>query len=549
MAVALAAVAQSLSTAAWAQLDVDAPPIAGQPQGTAPTTSSGISLPGNSGAARGGWRFTPSIEVDETYSDNINLSPAGSERSDFVTTISPMLALTRYGARLTTNFSYAPQLLLYARGTAGTQVRNYLNATANATIVENFLFFDALTSVSQTNVSPFGTLSNNSVNNSANRAETRSYSLGPTLRSHSGSDITYSAGYHYTGSTSNNSAYAANHTSQVFAQIDSGTSLRNLGYGLDVSRSEQGYGAQGSIVQETGGVTLTYVLTPTIHLRGRVGEDIDSYPTTGRPDLKGVSYSGGFDWQPSQHTQLNAQFGQRYFGPTASVSLRETTSKVAVTATYSRDQTTSSGTGLGLVSSPTYAVVDQFYRATITDPALRAQAVTAALSQAGYSTSQFAQATFLSNQLYVQKVAQISIALLGLRNTVTFDASRNESQGLSAVSTAFDVFNQASRFRSTTIDANWSHRLGPRTSANMTAMRTHNQAVSGSGDTRIYQLTASLSRQIQPRLNGTILVRHTQQTSENPTTAAATSANAVNSSYYGGNYRENAVLGSLRLSF
>ena len=545
MTVALAAVAQSLASPAMAQFDADAPPIAGQPAGVGPELPGGVSTPGNGGAPRGSWRFAPSIGIDETYSDNINLSPAGSERSDLVTSISPALRITRYGARLTTNFDYSPQLLFYARGTGGTQVRNYLDATLNAAILENFLFFDALTSITQTNVSPFGTLSNNSVNNSANRAETRTYSLGPSLRSHAGSDLTYSAGYHFTGSSSDNDAYAASHISQLYAQVQSGTSLRNLGYGLDASRSDQSYGGNGEIVQETGGLTLTYVLTSTFHLRGRIGYDRNSYPTTGQPDLKGASYSGGFDWQPSQHTQFNAQFGRRYFGPTANVTLRETTSKVAVSAIYSRDQTTSAGSGLGLVADPNYAVLDQFFRATISDPALRAQAVTSALQQAGLSTSQFTQSTFLSNQLYLQKLAQISVALLGLRNTVTFEASRNESQALSNISTAFDIFQQAQRFRSTTFDANWSHRLGPRTSANFTASRSHNQAISGTGDTQVYQVTASLNRQIQPRLTGTVLVRHTQQTSENQ----GTGINAINSSYYGGNYRENAVLGSLRLTF
>ena len=545
MAVAIAAAAQSLSGAAEAQIDVDAPPIAGQPAGSGILLPGGISSPGNAGAARNEWRITPSIGIDETFSDNINLSPPGSERSELVTSISPALRITRYGARLTTNFDYNPQLLYYARGTNGTQVRNYLDATLNAAIVENFLFFDASTAITQSNVSPFGTQSNNTVNNSANRAETRSYTLGPTLRSHSGSDFTYSAGYRFTGSTSDNDAYAANHTSQLFAEFDSGTSLRNLGYGLDGSRSDQGFGNAGEIVQETGGLTLTYVVTSTFHLRGRVGYDRNSYPTTGQPDLKGPSYSGGFDWQPSRHTQFDAQFGHRYFGPTANVTLRETTSQVAVSALYSRDQTTSSGNGLGLVADPNYAVLDQYFRATIPDPALRAQAVTSALQQAGLSTSQFAQSTFLSNQLYLQKLAQVSVALLGLRNTVTFDASRNESQALSNISTVFDVFEQAQRFRSTTFDANWSHRLGPRTSANFSASRTHNQAVSGTGDTAVYQLTASLSRQIQPRLSGTVLVRHTQQTADNQGAGVVGS----NASYYGGNYRENAVLGSLRLTF
>ena len=501
--------------------------------------------PGNAGAPRDAWRFTPSIGLDETWSDNINLAPAGSARSDFVTTISPSLRLTRYGPRLTVNFVYNPQLLYYARGSYGSQLRNNLAAIANAALIENLLFFDARVSVTQTNVSPFGTLAADSVNGSANRAESRSYSLGPTLRSHFGKDLSYSAGYHYTGSSANNNAYAANHSTAAFAEIESGTTYADVGYGADVSRSDQTYGSAGQIVQETAGATLTYVLTPTIHLRGRLGYDRNSYPTTGQPDLKGPSYSGGFDWNPSQHTQFSAQVGHRYFGPTANISLRESTNRFSVAARYIRDQTTSSGAGLALVADPNYALLDQYFRASITDPALRAVAVTNALQQAGLSTSPFGTTNFLSNQLYLQKTAQLSLALLGLRNTVTLDATRSESQALSAITTGFDVFNQATKFRTTSYTANWSHKLGPRTSANFTASKIHNQAILGSGDTRQRRLTASVNRQIQRNLTGTVMVRNTTQSGAN----FGNGVNNLGGNFSSGSYRENAVLGSLRLTF
>ncbi len=500
---------------------------------------------GNGGAPRDPWRFTPSIGVDETWSDNIYLAPRGGERSDYVTTFSPSLRLTRFGPRLTVNFDYNPQYLYYARGTNGSGIRNYLDATANATLVENLLFFDALVSVSQSNVSPFGTLAANSVNGSANRTESRNYSFGPTLRSRFGNDVTYSAGYHFNGSTADNNAYSANHSSQLFGQIASSTSYRDLGFGADASRIAQSYGDDGEIVQETVGTTLTYVLLPTLHLRGRIGYDRNSYPTTGQPDLKGVSYSGGFDYQPSQHTQVNVQVGHRYFGPTANISLHENTGKFAVNASYTRDQTTSSGAGLALAVDPNYALVDQFLRATITDPVLRQQAVVNALQQAGLPTSQFGTTGFLSNQLYLQKTLQLSLAALGLRNTATFEATRGESQALSNIDTGFDVFDQASRFRTVSFTANYSYRLGPRTSANFTATKIHNQAILGVGDTKQRQLTASINRQIQPHLTGTVLYRNTHQTGSGDNNGI----NAQSGNYYGGSYRENEVLGSLRLTF
>ena len=497
------------------------------------------------GAPRDPWRLVPSISVDETWSDNINLAPAGAETSDFVTTISPGLRLTRFGPRLTVNFNYNPQFLYYARGTGGSQIRNYLDASVTGSVIENFLFFDALVSVSQGNVSPFGTLAANTVNNSGNRAETRSYSLGPSIRSRVGSDLTYAAGYRFTGSTSNNDAYSASHTSTLYAQFESGTSFRNFGYGADISRSDQSFGELNSIVQETVGTTLTYAVTPAFRLRGRIGYDRNSYPTTGQPDLKGASYSGGFDWQPSRHTQVNAQVGHRYFGPTANISVRETIDRVSISARYSRDQTTSAASGLGLVADPNYALLDQIFRTAIPDTGQRSLAVVNALRQAGLPTSQFTTTSFLSNQLYLQKTLQLSIGLRGLRNTVSLTGSSSESQTLSAIDTGFDVFNQAQRFRTTTYSGTWSYRLGPRTNVYATVTKTRNSAIVGNGDTRQRQLVASVNRQIGRHLDGSVSYRNTVQTGDGQNNTI----NPFNNNFYSGSYRENAVYGSLRLTF
>ena len=489
------------------------------------------------GGFNSAWRYSASVGVDETWSDNINLAPAGQERSEFVTTISPSFAVTRTGSRLNLQFSYAPSYLYYANGTNGASLRNSLAATANLTVIENLLFFDASTSIAQANISPFGTQAAYTVNGSTNRAETRSYSFGPTLRSRLG-DINYTLGYQFATSNSDSSAIAAGHTSSYFASAQTSTSFRDIGLGVNYNRTDQGYGGSNSISTESLSTTVTYVLQPTIHLRATAGYDRDDYPVAGQRGQSGVQYSGGFDWQPSHHTSVNVTYGHRYFGPTASISVAETTPRFSLSGSFSRDQTTSVGNGLTTTTNPNYVLIDQFLRATITDPAARAQAVTATLQQNGLPTSQFATNAFYSNQLYLSKSLSVALALIGLHNTVTFDVSRSESQGLSNLAVGFDVFNQAQRFRTTTYSANWSHPLGPRTTVNATAQKSKSEALEGSGNTQQRLLVASINRQFTKTLSGTALYRNTVQT-----------GSGDNTGFYGGNYRENAVLGSLRVNF
>ncbi len=485
------------------------------------------------------WRLSSSIGIDETWSDNINLAPRGAERSDFVTTISPALRIARNTSRLSLSLGYNPQFLYYARGTNGSALRNQLDALAKVTLIQNVLTFDTSIFVSQSNVSPFGTLTTNNVNGNSNRAETRTYSFGPTLQSRFGSDFSYSAGYRFTGSGSDSEAYATSHTNTLYANFQSGTSYKDLGYGANINRTAQDYGGAGQIVTESLSGNLSYVVAPTFRLQSAIGYDRNSYPTAGQSDLSGVSYSGGFIWTPSRHTQLNAQIGHRYLGPTANISFTHSTARTALSISYSRDQSTSQAAGLGLVADPTYALVDQIFQALFPDPAQRAAIVAATLRSAGLSTSQYATSNFVSNQIYLSKTFSASLALLGLRNTVNFNVSRSDSQSLSNLTTVFDVFNTANKFRQTLYSANWAYKLGPRTSVNAYVSKVHNKALIGDGDTRQRLLSASINRQLGKRLNGTVQYRNTRQDS----------GGAASVGVFSGNYKENAILGSLRLDF
>lgn len=502
--------------------------------------SSGAEVAGNGGAPRNPWRFQPSLSIDETYSDNINLAAKGSERSDLVTTISPSLRITRYGPWLTFTTTYTPQLLYYAQGTNGSYVRNYLNAAADATLVQNLLFFTARADVSQQNVSPFGTQGAGTVNGSSNSTETRSYSLGPSLRSRFGNDLSYSAGYQFSSSGSDSNAYSTSHTSTLYGNFESGTSYRNLGYTATYSRSEQDYGGNGKIIVESISNGLNYIVTPTIRARLNVGYDHNQYPTSGQPDLKGVSYSAGGDWNPSQHTSFSGLVGHRYFGPTANITFRRATARTSLSLSYTRDQTNSTGSGLTPVPNAAYVSVDSALQAQFPDPIQRAQAVQSILAQSGLSTSPYGVGSFVSAQLYVQKSFQASLGLLGLRNTVVLSAFRTESQQLSNIQTTFDAFDQATAFRQTGYALNWSHKLGPQTNASASYTKTHNVAIIGTGDTRSRTMQVSVNRQISKRLSGSVALRNNVQSGSGGNTGG---------NFYNGNYRENQVLGSLRLTF
>src|SRR5690242_20023229 len=89
----------------------------------APVTPTAPAAPAAAGTAApnavtqvlpGTWVITPSVEIGETWNDNITLAPKGSETRDFITTITPGLNIVVQAPRVNLAVNYAPQALIFA---------------------------------------------------------------------------------------------------------------------------------------------------------------------------------------------------------------------------------------------------------------------------------------------------------------------------------------------------------------------------------------------------------------------------------------------------
>jgi uncharacterized protein (PEP-CTERM system associated) len=88
------------------------------------------------------WTITPQLGDEETYTDNLLLTPT-HRRSDLVTTLSPSLSISGASARLQGSLNYSPTAYLYALTPKLDAVGQNLYADGTATLVPNRLFIDA----------------------------------------------------------------------------------------------------------------------------------------------------------------------------------------------------------------------------------------------------------------------------------------------------------------------------------------------------------------------------------------------------------------------
>lgn len=147
-------------------------------------------------------RITPRLEVRETYTDNVNLTPTDSvvpgdfRRDDFVTTLSPGLTAEITGARVELRTTYTANYLIFAD--LGTDdLRHNLISAATVEPVDDFFFIDAQAAITQRFLDREGGFSGSDANLTANRDTTRTFNISPYVTARLGQIATVTARYRF----------------------------------------------------------------------------------------------------------------------------------------------------------------------------------------------------------------------------------------------------------------------------------------------------------------------------------------------------------------
>lgn len=483
------------------------------------------------------WKITPSLDLKETYSDNIRLAPPGNEKSDFVTQLNPGITLTGTGPRLKVNARYGMQNLVYAEENNRNTTWHQLNALANAELLDDLLFLDGKASISQQNISSFGPQTTDNVNITGNIAETRTYSISPYLRHRFDGIASSELRYTHDSVDTSTGGLLASQADRVLFSLDSGTAFKTLGWGLHYNNQKIDYSNARTIEMETSSGNLRYLISPKFSLTATGGYEKNNYLSIrGKPE--GSFWSAGFSWAPAERTSITASAGRRFFGPTYSLTANHRTRRTAWSLGYSEDITTTRSQFLVPVTIDTANFLNQLWTASIPDPVMRQQIVDAFIRDTGIPTSLSEPVNYFTNRFFLQKRLQASVALNGTKNTLVFsmfDMLREAQTSQEMDSTLLGTNDLALNDKTRQVGGNalWNWRISPRTSANMSAgyTRISSPATGRKDDTKTIRL--GLTRKFQPKLNGSVDFRHIQR----------------DSNQSGGDYRENAITASLHMRF
>jgi uncharacterized protein (PEP-CTERM system associated) len=251
------------------------------------------------------------------------------------------------------------------------------------------------------------------------------------------------------------------------------------------------------------------------------------------PESNGWGWGVGFDWGPSPRTNLTAVAGERFYGPSYNVDFRHRARLLDFRAGYAESVTTTSDQFFVPATSSTSAYLDQLYANSIPDPVARQDAVNSVISQLGIPSSLNSPVNYYTNNLFVQKGLNGSIALRGVRNVVIANVFTYRRQAIVGSTFLPGSINQENNTQQIGGSLSWSLQITPRDGLSVLGGYTRNEFKGTNREDDYTNFGIGYTRQFQPKFFGTLSYRRQER----------------DSTLSGSDYTENSITGSVSITF
>ncbi len=484
------------------------------------------------------WRIAPGLELRQTFTDNVRLAPAGAERSDSITDISPGISVTGNGPGLKFRGRYAFQYLRYARDAKDDSSYHKLDAATNVELIKNLFAFDGTASIGQQNLSLLGPQATDNYTVTGNRTTVRTVSASPYLHHHFRGLASAELRYTHTGVETSSDTLSSSSTDGLRLTVGSDPAFRNLEWGFSHDHQKTRPADTSPVDSSVTTASLRYRVIPQLHLTASLGYDKYDYVAAASAAApEGTFYSAGFSWRPTERTSLAFSAGERFYGKTYSLNSSVRSRASLWRLSYDESITTSTSEFTFAATTSTAEFLNQLFRPSIPDDALRQQAVERFILNTGLQPTLSRSVNYLSNQFFLQKALRASVAVTGAKNTLIFTAynldRRPQSAGGASVLFPGTVTGGIGDTRQAGLNALWNWRIGTRTNATFTADFSKSRLNSTGTEDRLRTYRIAIAHRIQPRLDGVIEIKHAGQDSE----------------IFANNYHENAISAFLSMKF
>ncbi|MDE2629107.1 MAG: TIGR03016 family PEP-CTERM system-associated outer membrane protein [Burkholderiales bacterium] len=457
---------------------------------------------GTSGRA---FAVVPSLSITETLTDNARLVGVGRQ-SDLITQVTPSIRISSTGGRVKGFLNYALNGLAYARHSQASNFQNSLNALANVEAIENWAFLDASANISQQSISAFGTQSTDSSVGNANRTEVRTYNISPYVRGRLAGLASYEARLTHTG-TSNSTTAASNSSSdEAKLRLAGDSPLRVLSWSADATRQVIDYTIGRRTEDDSVRGELHFAVDPQLQLTLIDGRESNDYVSLDKQSHNTPGWA--LDWKPTERTRISAQREQRFFGNSHSYLFEHRTPRTVWRYSNTRDIATGFGQPTAGSLGTAYDLFFAQFASQQPDPALRATLVNNFLLANGIAPTAQLFGGSLTSAVMLQRRQDLSFAMLGVRDTVTFTASQSDARRLDSVVSVTDDFSNGNNVRQRGYGVNLAHRLTPMSALNLIASMDRTSGSTAAQTTTLRSISLAWSGRLGPRSSGSVSARH-----------------------------------------
>ncbi|MGZ8291806.1 MAG: TIGR03016 family PEP-CTERM system-associated outer membrane protein [Telluria sp.] len=487
-------------------------------------------------ACHADWRFTPELELKQTYSDNLRLERREDARGDWVTEITPGFSLSNRSRRFSFDASYRLHYYTLPSDMEGDVDRSQpeLAARLKAELLSDLLYFDGNARIAQQPVSVFGPLLSPGEYAIANNAEVRSYSASPYLVRRFGGTANAELRYVLDAVDIGRPGLGNSDSRTASFSLVSGDNWRDLGWDVRLREQRIDDELAPESTSQMASLGLRVPLGRTLALTANAGYDKYDYEALGGTN-EGRSWSAGFSWTPTPRTRVDANAGRRYYGSSYFLSANHRTRRTVWSVHYNDEVTSTRAQFLLPSSIDTAAMLDQLFSASITDPAARRRAVEAYMRATGLPPSLANSINYFSNRYFLQKQLQASAAFRTARTRTVLSAfaTRRNALSTSGEGTAPvgpGPIGLEENTRQSGASALWNWSLNSRTELNASLNATRAESDLNGFVANHKAARLSLSRQLRSKMSGTVEVRHVKgptgslgaEYSENAISAALT---------------------------
>ena len=468
----------------------------------------------------------PSVTLQETISDNYRLSTT-DRKAEAITEASAGIRVSSNAGRVKGSLDYSLTARLAASDTDANNLRHSLAAQFSAELIDNKAFVDVRASIAPQPISVFGKRSFGSSTENSNQTDVLSYTISPYARGILGGQVQYEVRLDQSGSLSLASDAADASTTSVSASLSGGNVTGLFGWSVTASHlvSDFSDGDQTesdrvrAVLTRAFGAHVTLSLTAGVEANNFAGPDKTSYSNTGLQ----------VRWIPNQRTSLSALYERRFFGNAHAVDFAYRTPRTTWAFSDSRDISTMPDRVTRLILGDAYSLFFVQFASIEPDPVRRDLLVRAFLAANGISPNALLAGDFLGSGVTVQRTQSLSLALQGIRSTLTLRSQFSNSARVNRLRVGADSLVEATRVRQRNITVDYSHRLTPTAAAGLTLARLRTSGILEAST--LTSLSATWSDMVNARTNvsaGARFVRFSSATQP---------------------YTERAVFASVRLTF